>query len=582
MEELRPDIAGARALNAIRKLHLPTYVATRFLLGTVAGKKTSGWINEVITRKYLLQETPSFYIATKFKKIDEDNNLIYRDFVVPTPTGLLAEVIVLGFLSQEEGFSKSQRVYSYLWPSSLESPYNFEHYVSGYKKRNDDISTYLLLNDSKLVIVSDIEKFYPSIDQETIKERFADKLESSNLAGDVKNLAIKLVDDLCHQFDGGKGIATGPELSHLLGDIALEEIDKELSSRYGDAYFRYVDDIVIVVDPAEKDEAISLLETLAGKEKLTIHPDKTDVITSELWQKYGPHHQNKVEDDSFEALVFKIKTFLQVNPEAEENLSNVLDSDGYSIPLGRLTSASKSASFSSKLIGLLSIGWRVALKAAMSNEEDVLKQANIVRKKVRSELKRFVEADIPDGATLRKWHLQRMRYLTNRAVYLFPFEELEYLIPKLQAIPEFVDTVALLKTLISGESEELLQMPGAAMSACAGLLKQKGKKLDDIRITQESSLAQIECASIYALWDVANIVYSNISLENNDIIEYLKFSSGVSGYERKDDSFVYLDEIKSLAIRNDKNDILRILESRLYDIEGTVLDALDIGWNSEY
>ena len=95
-------------------------------------------------------------------------------------------------------------------------------------------------------------------------------------------------------------------------------------------------------------------------------------------------------------------------------------------------------------------------------------------------------------------------------------------------------------------------------------------------------MAQIESASICALWDVAKIVYSNIPLEDNDVVNYLKFAEGVSNYERKDDSFGYLDEIKSLAIRNDKNDILRVLESRLYDTEGTVLDALDIGWNSEY
>lgn len=582
MEKLRPDIVGARALNASRKLHLPTYVATRFLLETVAGKKESSWIDEVITRKYLLQENPAFYSVTKFKKLDENNNLIYRDFIVPTPTGLLAEVIVLSSLSQSNVFNKSTRVYSYLWPTSLKSAYNFEHYISGYRKRNDDISTYLMLNDSKIVIVSDIEKFYPTIDQETVKERFVTKLESSSLSGDVKKLAAKLVDDLCHQFDNGKGIATGPELSHLLGDIALDKFDQVLSNRYGDAYFRYVDDIVLIVDPGEKDEAIALLDDLAKEEELTIHPGKTDVLTSELWQKHGPHHQNNIDDNSFEALVFRIKTFLQVNPEAENDLAEALESAGFSIPISRLSTASKSAGFGTKLIGLISIGWRVALKAAMSNEDNILKQANTVRKKIYSELSQFVEADIPDGSTLRKWHLQRLRYLTNRAVYLLTFDELEYLIPKLENIPEFIDTVALLKTLVRKDATELLQMPGAALSACASLLKHNNIKLNDIKISHESSMAQIESASIYALWDVAKIVYTNISLVNNDVVEYLKFASGVSGYERDDDKFEYLDEIKSLSLNKDKNDILKVLESRLYDTEGTVLDALDIGWNSGY
>ena len=71
MEQLRPDIIGSRALNASRKLHLPTYVATRFLLESVAGKKSSSWINEVIPRKYLIQDQPAFHTALKFKKFDE-------------------------------------------------------------------------------------------------------------------------------------------------------------------------------------------------------------------------------------------------------------------------------------------------------------------------------------------------------------------------------------------------------------------------------------------------------------------------------------------------------------------------------
>lgn len=582
MEALRTDILGSRALNASRKLHLPTYVATRFLLETVAGKKASCWINEVIPRKYLLQDQLTFHTAVQFKKIGEDQKSEYREFLVPSPTALLAEVILLGYLSQVDEFKKSDRVYSYIWPSSIKCPYNFEHYISGYRKRNDDISTYLSLNNDKLVIVADIEKFYPSIEQKIVKRRFEEKLESSNLPLEIRSFASKLLNDLCHHFPEGKGVATGPEFSHLLGDIALQNFDDVLSEKFGDAYFRYVDDIILIVDPSEKNSAIKLLESLAEEEKLTINPTKNDVLTSELWQKYGPHNESKVKDDSFEALLFQIKTYLQVNPESESSLASILEEAGFCIPLSRLSSASKTSSFATKLIGLISIGWKVALSAAMANDIDILKQANIVRNKVHSELKKFTESDIPNGSTLRKWHLQKLRYLTNRAVYLFPYKEIKYLIPKLEDIPEFVDTVALLKTLISQDYSEIIDKPGAALSACAGLLKQRKVKLKGIKISQESTSANIECAAVFALWDVANIAYTNIPLENNDIVEYLKFSSGVSGYERHIDSFNYLDEIKSLAINADKSDSLRVLESRLYDSEGTVLDALNIGWNSEY
>ena len=472
MEILKTKIIASRALNASRKLHLPTYVATRFLLETIVGNDDSSWIYEVIPRKCLIQKHTPFYKTLKFKKVGEHNKPEYREFVVPSPTTLLVEAILLGYFSQTEQFKKSDRVYSYIWPASLDCPYNFEHYISGYKKRNDDIASYLSLNDGKILIVSDIEKFYPNINQEIIKRRFGKRVESSSLPLDIKSLAYRLLNDLCAFFPDGIGITTGSEFSHVIGDIALQEFDDVLSEKYKDAYFRYVDDIVLIIDPEDKEETIELLESLAKKEKLTIHPDKNDVLTSDAWLKYGPHNEHSVKKDSFESLVFNIKTYLQINPDNESNLDNALNKAGFSIPLGRLSLTSKSSEFVSKLIGLMNLGWNVALKAIRANEQDLLQQAAIVRTKLYSDLIQYTESTIPEGSTLRKWHLQKLRYLTNRAVYLLPHEQLAFLIPKLKGIPEFVDTVAMLKILVEGDYSELLNMPGAALTACAGLLSQ--------------------------------------------------------------------------------------------------------------
>ncbi len=582
MKMLRPDILGSRALNASRKLHLPTYVATRYLLETVAGKTNSSWVNKVIPRKFLLQDQPSFFPTLKFKKTDNNGSPVYRDFVVPSPITLLTEVLLLDYMAQSKEFEKSSRVYSYIWPSDSECPYNFEHYISGYKKRNEDISKYLSMNSDKIVIISDIERFYPTIDQQIVRERFLQKLKLSDFPPTIKSIASKMLEDLYHYFPQGRGVATGPEISHVLGDIALKEFDEVLDRKYGDAYFRYVDDIILVVDPSEKDEVIEILDSLTKQEGLVINQEKNDFLTGEMWQRYGPHNESDVSYDSFEALLFRTKSYLKVNPDSEKNLAEALEKAGYLIPISRLSSASKTISFTTKLITLINIGWSAALDAASGNIESILRHADLVRGKVRQKLGEFVESDIPDGTTLRKWHLQRLRYFTNRAVYLLPHKELAYLVPKLEEIPEFVDTVALLKTLISGEDSSLLDLPGAALTASAGLLKQRGLKLKDIKVTKDSTSAQIESASIYALWDVADIVYTDITLENNEAVEYLKFASGVAGYKRHVDSHGYLDEIRSLALNAGKNDNLRILESRSYDSEGTVLDALGIGWNSEY
>lgn len=582
MVKLSPQILASRALNASRKLHMPTYMASRFLVETVAGNNDSDWVYQTVPRKYLLSDTPSFYKFPKFKKNDEKGDPVYREFVVPGPLSLLAESIILGYFAQDEMFGKSKHIYSYIWPDSIYCPYNFEHYISGYKKRNEDIADYLQLNPGKLVIVSDIEKFYPSINQEVVRKRFSIKLHKSGIPDEAKELAARFLEDLFSFFPEGVGVITGTEFSHVVGDIALEEFDTTLVAEYGDAYFRYVDDIVLIVDPKDKESAVSLLESLAREEGLTINTEKNDILTSDSWLKYGPHNDQEVKEGSFESLVFKIKVYLQVNPDGEESLNKALNESGFSIPVSRLSRAGRTNGFVERLIDFVSNGWKVATKAVASNEVAVVEEAKRVREGLYRKILQQTEANTPEGATLRKWHLQKLRYLVNRAVYTFPHNGLGFLREKIQKYPEFVDSVSLLNALIDGDYKTLLNMPGAALNACAGILYQNDKRLDDLVIEQNISAAQVESASVLALWDVINLDFTATEKVDRQTLDYLKVSSGIPLATRDINSFTYLDEISSLGTHKTKEDRLNTLESRFIDSEGWVLDALDIGWNSEY
>ena len=582
MEKLSSQVIATRALNASRKLHMPTYMASRFLVETVAGSNDSDWIYNTVPRKYLLSDTPSFYKFPKFKKNNEKGEPVYREFVVPGPLSLLAETIVLGYFAQDEQFGKSKHIYSYIWPVSIYCPYNFEHYISGYKKRNEDIAEYLELNPGKVVIVSDIEKFYPSINQETVRNRFSIKLNNSSLPSEAKELAARFLEDLFSFFSEGVGVITGTEFSHVVGDIALEKFDTTLVAEYGDAYFRYVDDIVLIVAPEDKESAVSLLEMLAREEGLTINTEKNDVLTSDSWLKYGPHNEQSIKEGSFEALVFKIKTYLQVNPDSEASLNKALNEAGFSIPISRLSKASKSNGFIETLIDFVRNRWKVAIKAVALNEDALVEEAKQVREVLYRQILQQTEADTPEGATLRKWYLQKLRYSVNRAVYTFPHSELSFLRDKLLKYPEFVDSVALLTALSDGDYKDLLNMPGAALNACAGILYQNDRRLEDLVIEQGISAAQVESASVLALWDVINLDFSAADNVDRQAFDYLKVSSGVPLVKRDINSFTYLDEISSLGTHKTKEDRLNTLESRFIDSEGWVLDALDIGWNSEY
>jgi hypothetical protein len=66
-------------------------------------------------------------------------------------------------------------------------------------------------------------------------------------------------------FPAGKGVATGPELSHVIGDVALAEVDERFENLLPGRYFRYVDDIVFVIEPEEKQQVLKLMNDLLEK-----------------------------------------------------------------------------------------------------------------------------------------------------------------------------------------------------------------------------------------------------------------------------------------------------------------------------
>lgn len=576
------SILGLRALQATRRLHLPTYVATRFLLQSAAGHPESTWAESVLPRKYPARMAGRFIHVKKFKKLLNDGTPEYREFYVPSPTTAITEALVLANLASSPRFSKSANVYSYLWPKRPNSPFNFEHYVSGYRARNHAIAQYVERNRDVVLIVSDIEKFYPSVLRSRATVLFQTALRESNMSKDLRSTASTLLEHLFAGVPGDRGIATGPELSHVIGDIALSNVDKELSQRYGDAYFRYVDDIVIAVPASDKGKTIALLTKLISNEELTVHAEKTDVVAGEAWLKHGPHHAHRIEADSFEALVFMLKVYLLRNKDAENGLAERLKSNGFAIPLERISRAGRSGSFIRRFNTLRKRGWWVAFLALVSDESDVLEKAVAVRRKVRESLDRILSDNVPVGATRRRWFVQRIRYLTNRAFYLMPVSDLKFLIQPLSRWPEFVETVALLKMLIEEEVNELLTMPGPALLAGAGLLRETGRRLPDIKQIQNNNPNVVDALSTLLLFDVVGVDESLFKAFDGDNNELLRFCAGQIPSARVREDFSYIDELRCLQLTRTAQDNLSMIESRFSDQEGVVFDALDIGGEYSY
>lgn len=573
-------LLAIRALQATRKLHLPTYVATRFFVDSIVGHQDSSWAYVMIPRKYPMRKNGQFLISKKLKKVLGDGHREYRDFHVPSPSTALTESLILAYLAQASSFAKPNYIYSYRWPKNTKDcPYNFEHYINGYKARNDDISRFLSENDSDIVIVSDIERFYPTINQETASQRFSQALAQAEIPNEIKITAEKLIEHLFSFYPDGKGIAIGPEVGHVLGDLSLRKIDIALSDRFPGRYFRYVDDIVVIVKKNQENDVIEILGNLTSYEGLTIHPQKTDYLPGKEWLMYGPHTQHKVKMNSFESLIFRIKVFLLTHPNGEHRLARSLLEEGFSLPISRLRSTSIEPRFLGKFKYLLESRWSVVWQALRANERDLVNMAKEVRNEVRDELDNIISKNIPENLTRRKWFIQRLRYLTNRAIYLFPSADLSPLIQYLNKFPEFSDTVALIKLLIGDSYEDILSMPGPALNTAASLLRQANRMLPTVSLDGQSSQVLIDSVSVLLLFGVIKLESTTFTNVNQTTKEILNFCTNQSqpSETRLSQDFSYINEIRTLQLSRSHEEYLNVIETRFSDIETPVLDALDIG-----
>jgi hypothetical protein len=494
----------------------------------------------------------------------------------------VTEALVLSQLARTPSFSKHTNVYSHLWPRREDCPFNFEYYVSGYKARNAAIAQYADQNPGNVLLVSDIEKFYPSILRNPARVRFNKALNQSTLPADIRTTASKLLEHLFSGADGETGIATGPDLSHVIGDLALRNVDEVLGERYGKAYFRYVDDIVIAVPVSEVQAAFGILSDAITKEGLTVHQTKTDEVLAKEWIDFGPHNSHGVRSTSFEALVFLLKVYLLRKPQDLASLGDMLRSEGFSIPLERIAHAGRQESFVRRLIKLKRRGWWVAVRALVASRQDVLRRANEIRENVETELAHVMAMDPPEGATRRKWHVQRLRYLSNRALYLIPHTDLRFLQEGLREWPEFAETVALLKLLIDLDPSDILAMPGPGLTAGAEFLKQLGHQIPIGHRDMVFTSPTVDSLSILLMYGVARTDAQIFEQAEPDDSELLKFSAGIIPDSRVRSDFSYIDEIRCLQLGRIPEDNILMLESRFSEQERVFLDALDIGGDYDY
>jgi hypothetical protein len=204
-------------------------------------------------------------------------------------------------------------------------------------------------------------------------------------------------------------------------------------------------------------------------------------------------------------------------------------------------------------------------------------RARLVRASLTKQFQVHIHRPLPASATQRRWYMQRLRYFVNRLIYLLPTPDLASLRATLRTFPEFAETVALLTLLLEKDTRELLEMPGAAVSAAASLLSMPSFAGHRVILPDNLSEAAVHSAGTLLLYDVAEVSSFCLSRRSTDERDFLSFCLGQASGTRDRTDFSYLDEVLTLQLGRSPESRVSMLHTRFSHDELSDLEALEIG-----
>lgn len=611
MKNIYNNIA-LRSLNQVKTLNPIMYISIRCFFEDFSNTTTkNGLFNEFIERKLKVRKNWSTKHNKLFKE-KEGDNFIYRETLSLSTFGIVSESYLLRLISQQDCIKNKEFVYSYSLPQNVNSTRNFKYYFDGFKRRNEDVYKMLKSDKNLIAIVLDLEKFYPSIDKENVKQLFFQELDN-NSDDNTLNLVENITNSILEQ--SLNGVPIGLDLSHLIAQVYLCDLDRKLSTKYPKKYFRYVDDIIILCDKSDKwlplklskltwsnqeinltmqdynyqynqlckkpkDHVIEYVESQL-QDNLKINKTKTDELTLEDWSLLNTNH-NANEGNLYEVLNF-ITTYISMHPSRIESLENKIKSLGYNIPLNRIKKQAKSKGFMSYIKSLMRNDKRYGTFEVYFTKNDFIVEQLINLQKVHLiKLKKALELNYDDtNSAENRSNTQQLKYIVNQLLYLSSIEELERIKDALPCTKKFEDTKEVINALSSKNLTSAIQYGGKVVQTIAELWNENNfdtifleksnidtlKNIDDV----------IDSIIIFYLYKVIDFTISDIlDLLNNYNKEYLQVVL-CDDYTVQNKEYDFLVELQGMFQGRDLNSKYNLLITRYDNDEDIQLAGLDLG-----
>jgi hypothetical protein len=574
------ETLAARALNASRTIHKPTYAGLRILVSGLAKHKPA--FKSFLAGRCLSRASWRYISFEIVKEAAKNKAPTYRNCITGSPLTILAEAHVLSLMAGQAAFAVPPCAYSYLWPDGSMSGRSFEHFIDGYEQRNLRVAELLSAAPGHVAVVADIRSFYPSVDRQRLHDKVAARV------GQIQDQAVS---DPIRKFTEAflslpvprAGIPIGPDLSHALGHLALESVDRAMREKYGERYLRYVDDVIIVCPNTEAASArVNLRQALAA-EGLTLNEAKEDEVERTTWENECVSFCKRLDGESFESLLEDITVFLILSPHSADALHKRFREEGFSLPIARLRSLARSKRYRAHFRGRLSgfRGFWAWVKSWFATEASLVEKARSLRNRLLKDAERLAEDVPPSSPMRRRWYAQKRRYVLNRLLYLLPPQELPRLLQLTPDIDEFVESRVVLEALRSGDATTLLKYPGRVVSTfCQLWPEHRPATSPSVLWPKTGSRADADSATHLGLFlSMAPPEAYLRSLEETLPGYRLLIDICATGKpdRRKIERLSFLDELDLLYSTLPHEELVGLILSRFDELEDVGLEGLQLG-----
>ena len=470
-----PSKIAIRAVKQYRGRDVVPYLSLRYYLANCSSRRER-WHSEVATRLVVERGECPYFRVEHFKERDEQGHIHHRELHLPGANEILAEGVLLAECSNYPAFENGPSVFSYDLAEGPETDGMYRPYFGGLQRQHEAIAKACKADAHSEVLYGDVKKFYPSISREVAERAWKATCDQAHINPAMTDLGLRLIE--CHasvERTNGRGILTGPMFSHLIGNLVLRRVDREVSLLKGISYFRYVDDVVLVGPRAAVDDGYRELDRRLREIGLELHPPGSGKhlrVSSAEWLQGEHDFSETPQPIQWKSFVLGLKCLLIREPKRHGMIRQALQDAGFRLPLPNYEGVIREQTYLQRVSELIKSRW---LRGKTRTLDELVEEANILRDRYRREIDNLLSSVRYADAFYRKRTLPKIRYRAGRLAYLATHQQLAGIAEELRDIRELQFQGSILMGIALGDATEAIRFGTNATQALAQALHAEGR-----------------------------------------------------------------------------------------------------------